>query len=702
MNPAFRRSAISAAILVWAASSALLSPSAASAQESSPDTQSLKEVTITGNPLGSSDLIAPAASYSGDGLTLRRGTTLGDTLDGTPGVSATYFGPNASRPIIRGQDGDRIRILQNSGATLDASALSYDHAVPIDPLTIERIEVLRGPGALQYGGSAVGGVVNVIDNRIPTEPLDGVTGRADLGAASGNHERSAGVLVEGGNDRFALHVDAFDRHTQDVEAPVDLNCENPATPGFGRRICNSASSTHGGAVGGTMFFDHGYLGASASTYRSNYGTVAEDDVLIGMQSDRYALEGLWRNPTDFIESIKAQFGHTSYEHTEYEGGEPGTRFSNGGNDLRLEVRHAKLGPLEGMVGWQSDSTRFSAVGDEAFAPFSRTRSNALFVHEELPTAWGRLSFGARTEQVKVESFGNPDVDRFAPDSHSFNPHSAAVGALVRLAPQWQLTSNLAYTERAPKDYELYANGPHVATAAWETGDTSLQKERSTNFDIGAGWKDGPHKFNVNAYISRFGNYIGLVPTGDTLSGEGERNPPADVEEVFPEYAYHGVRARFTGLEANGTVRLLGAQGVAGASAGGSVLDLDLRGDLVRATNLDTGEPLPRIAPARVGATLAWAQGPWGARAGFDHLAAQNRIPDDGSRATDAYTLWNAAFTYKTKVQAGPTPMGLLWYARVDNITNKLAYSATSILTSTAFPKSPLPGRSFKVGLQANF
>ncbi|MBX3588381.1 MAG: TonB-dependent receptor [Ramlibacter sp.] len=665
MKSIFRCSAVGAAIF---------SLGHALAQTPAP-ASSLKEVTVTGNPLGATDLIAPAASYSGTGLLLRQGTTLGDTLDGTPGVSSTYFGPNANRPVIRGLDGDRIRILANGGASVDASGLSYDHAVPMDPISIERIEVLRGPGALLYGGSAVGGVVNVIDNRIPREPLGGVVGKVDLGLSSGNAGQGAGVLVEGGNDRIGLHADVFNRRTGDVRVPVALACTRGGGASFSRRICNSDSDVRGGAVGGSVFFDHGYLGASASTYRNDYGTVAEDDVTIGMRSQRYALEGELRNLGGWLASLKAQAGHTDYRHTEFEAGAPGTVFSNNGNDFRLEARHAKWGALEGVWGVQGENTRFAAVGEEAFAPFSRTRQSAVFVHEELGTGWGRLSFGARSERVRVASLGNPDVARFAPASLGFNPSSLALGALWRLAPAWQVTANLARSERAPKDYELFADGPHVATGAWERGDATLAKERSRNVDLGLQWKHGPHQARLNVYSTRFANYIGLEATGAT-------------EDGLPVFAYRQMPARFTGLEASGTLRLL---------EGGSTLDLEWRADRVRATNLATGQPLPRVAPARVGGTLVWARGDWGARLGLDHVAGQSRVPV-GELATGAYTLWNAALTWRTK--AGPSH--LLWYARLDNAGDRLAYSATSILTQTAPGKSPLPGRSFKLGLQATF
>jgi len=705
----FPRHAVGVAVLV------LLAASSAWAQSGSAtaDAPSLATVTVTGNPLGAEQAIAPTVALQGDTLLYRAQSTLGETLNGLPGVSSTYFGPNASRPTIRGQDGDRIRILSNGGSSLDASALSYDHAVPTDALVTERVEVLRGPSALQYGGSAVGGVVNVIDNRIPTEPINGVGGRAELGYASGSREKNGGVVVEGGNDRFAIHADAFSRDADDVRVPTWLECTRPGSPWMQRRICNSASRSHGGALGGTLFFDGGsWIGASVSEYRSNYGTVAEDDVTIGMRQRRYALEGEWK-PGGFFTSVHLKASRTEYRHTEYEGSEAGTTFSNAGNDLRIEARHRPieaLGGLQGVIGLQSERASFAADGEEAFAPHSRTRSTALFLYEELPTSWGRLSFGARTEQVKVRSLGYPEdlsITRFAIGERSFNPHSAAFGALVNLTPQWQLTANLAYTERAPKDYELFANGPHVATAAWEVGDPTLKKESSIGADIGAQWHSGPHRAGVNAYWTRFRNYIGLTATGNVRNDEGEVNPTAGgeeeeeeaalQEELLAEYVYRGVRARFTGIEASGNVRLLGSDGL-GRWDGNGTLDLEWRGDLVRATNLDTGEPLPRISPARLGATLVWANGPWSARLGFDRYAAQHRVPLVGQRETEGYTLWNAALGYRMK--AGRTNM--LWYARVDNLSNALAYSATSILTTTAFPKAPLPGRSVKVGLRVTF
>lgn len=635
------------------------------------------EIVITGNPLGRDSTTVPVSNLGRADLLERGQSTLGETLDGLPGVSSTYFGPNASRPIIRGLDGERIRVLNNSASSLDVSALSDDHAVPLDVLSTDRVEVLRGPAALLYGGSAVGGVVNVIDNRIPRAPVSGVLGKAQLQAGTGNDERSVAGLVEAGNERYALHWDGFDRRTGDVRVPVPLECNKPGSPANARRICNSASTARGGAIGASTFWDHGHVGASVNTYQSDYGTVAEDEVTIGMKTTRYALEGQVRQLPGWFDSVKARLSHTDYQHTELEGAQAGTVFGNQGQDLRVEARHRPLAGWQGVVGVQTESSRFSAVGDEAFAPFSRTRSQALFVHEELPTSWGQVTAGARWESVRVASLGNPELARFDEGigSKKFMPFSVAIGSVFKLSPTWSLTGHTALTQRAPKDYELFANGPHLATQAWEIGNQDLGLEKSKSLDAGVQWKSGPHSLQVTAFASQFANYIGLMNT-------------PDIEEDLPVQLYQGVKAQFRGLEASGRQRLW---------QGASTLDLDWRADSVRATHGSTGEPLPRIAPLRVGASLVHAQGPWSAKLGADWHAAQKSVPE-GSVATGAYTLVNGSLSYRQKLDATV----LNWFARLDNLSDQLAYSASSILTSTAFGKSPLPGRSFKLGVQATF
>ncbi len=667
------------AVFSLAASSAvvlgqgLLAPSAMA--------QAIQEVVITGNPLSKSQSVNAVSSLSGLSLLQQGQSTLGETLNQLPGVSSTYFGPNASRPIIRGFDGDRIRVLNNSGASLDASSLSYDHAVPLDVLSTERIEVLRGPAALQYGGSAMGGVVNVIDNRIPRQSMEGIAGKAQAQWGSGNQERSSGALLEVGQGAWVFHADAFDRRTSDVKVPQDLPCTKPGAPEIASRICNSASDSKGGALGASLFWDRGYLGMSFNSYQSNYGTVAEDEVTIGMRSHRASLEGEWRADSSLVQSLNFQASQSDYKHTEFDAGEAGTLFANKGHDVRAQLRHkpwrAGAGVWEGVWGWQSEQGKFSADGAEAFAPFSNTRTNALFILEEYAVGPTRFNVGVRRENVRVESLGNPDpsVDRFELGTRKFSPQSFATAVSWQVHPQWRLSANASHVERAPKDYELFANGPHIATAAWERGDASLGLEKANSLDVSVDWKTGPHLFKVTAFQSQFSNFIGLLGT-------------TAIEESLPVQVYQGVRAKFVGFETSAQWRL---------SQGAGTFDLAVKADSVHAQNLSMAEPLPRISPLRLGASLIHASGPWSARLGFDWHAAQDRVPA-GAVATEAYTLWHGFVNYRQKL----TGTTLNWFAKLDNISNQWAYSATSILTSTAPGKSPLPGRSLKLGVMATF
>ena len=626
------------------------------------------EIVITGNPLGRDSSPAAVSSLSGADLRERGQASLGESLAGLPGVSSTYFGPQASRPTVRGLDGERVRVLSNSGATQDVSALSYDHAVPTDVLSAERVEVLRGPAALLYGGSAMGGVVNVLDNRIPREAIEGVQGRVQVQGASGNRESSGAALLETGDGTQAWHVDAFERRSGDVHVP------NAAG-----RIPNSDSTTRGGALGWSHFGERSRLGLSASTWRSDYGSVAEEQTRIGMRSDKLALEGEWRQPMPLWQSLKLQMGASDYRHTEFDNGTPGAVFGKRGQDLRLEARHAPIGPLEGVVGVQWEGARLTADGEPAdlFMPYTRSRSQALFALEAWRTGWGQLQAGVRAEQVAVRSDGSPWDARFTPGEHRFAPRSHALGAQVRLAGDWQAIGQLAHSERAPSDAELFANGPHLATHTWETGSTALGLERSNSLELGLERRSGPHPLKFSVFDSRFDNFIGLMAV------------PGSVRQDLPEYAYAGVRARLRGWEASGQSR---AWSGAGQDAG--TLDLHWRADRVLADNLSTGEPLPRTAPWRAGLSGVYRFDAWQVRLGFDHAAAQRRVPTD-STATASYTLWHAGLNYRQKAAVGTVN----WFARLDNLTNVLAWSATSILTSTAPGRVPLPGRSLKLGAQ---
>ncbi|MDP2247956.1 MAG: TonB-dependent receptor plug domain-containing protein, partial [Nitrosomonadales bacterium] len=287
------------------------------------ETIELAPVPVTANPLGvgSDELVVPVSVLSGRELSLARESTLGETLKNIPGVSATYFGPNASRPIIRGLDGERVRIMQNGVGIMDASSLSFDHAVAIDPLIIEQIDVVRGPAALLYGGSAVGGVVNAIDHRIPKEKLEGITGRGEARFGGAEDQKSGAIVLDAGNGMFAIHADAYERKTNDMDIPgyavSSRKNREDGTPRENRgRLVNSASRADGGALGASLTFENGYAGLSYSAYNNKYGVVAEEDVIIDQSSDRWDFATEFRDLGNIVNRVKFRLANTDYKHVE--------------------------------------------------------------------------------------------------------------------------------------------------------------------------------------------------------------------------------------------------------------------------------------------------------------------------------------------------------------------------------------------------
>ncbi|MCY4745453.1 TonB-dependent receptor [Pelomonas sp. UHG3] len=645
------------------------------AQANPAPTESLDKVVVTGNPLKSQVLAQPSDSLSGDALVLTRAATLGDTLQGLPGVSATHFGPNASRPVIRGLDGDRVRILNNSGASVDASSLSFDHGVAIDPLVIDKVEVLRGAAALLYGGNAVGGVVNTLDNRIPRTLTEGLSGAAELRLGGASRERSGAVVLDGGSGRpnagVGWHVDLAGRDAGDQRTP---RFSSPTDDGAERRtsVRNAAARSHGGAVGGSVFFQGGFAGVSVDDFHTDYGTTAEADVTIRMQRQRLATAGEWATASGPVRRIGWQLSRNRYEHTEMEGEEVGTTFKSRGTDGRLEVEHAPLGPLKGLVGVQTESLDFSALGDEAFVPSTRTRSTGVFLLEQARLAGVDWSAGVRTERVTVDSDGG---ERFGPvQQRTFSPLSLALSGVLPLDGGWSLSANLNRTQRAPAYYELFANGLHVATAAFEVGDASLGVERSRGADLGLKWEGGQSHAHINVYETRFRNYIALQANGQTVEDEGE---------VLPVYAFQAVPARLRGVEiearwqAHPAVALLGQL------------------DAVRGENTQTGEPLPRLAPLRALLGLEARQGAWSGRLEWRGAARQTRVaPFD--TATAGYGTLRLSLARQFNWGQGDG----LWYLKLDNLGNKLAYNATAVPTLRAL--APQPGRSVSTGVQLRF
>jgi len=653
----------------------------------------LQPQLITANPLGNSQLATPSTVLEGDDLLHNQQGSLGETLNKQPGVASTWFGPGASRPVIRGLDGDRIRILRNGVGALDASSLSYDHAVPLDPATVERIEIVRGPAALLYGGNAIGGVVNSFDNRIPTSPIDGIQGAGELRYGGADTTRSSAGKLEAGDGTFALHLDANSRQFNDLRIPGyarSAKVRDADEPGSRHRLDNSDGRQDGGAVGGAYHWEHGYAGLSYGRYDSNYGSVAEPGVRLDMQQDHYAFASEVRDLAGPFSSVKFDAGYTDYQHREIEGGEVHTTFRNKGYEARVEARHQPLGPVEGVIGAQVSRNEFSALGEEAFVPQTDTDSLALFMLEQWQTTERlNLSLGARLEHVRIDPDAKGDERFAAADSaSSFTAASLSSGAVYQLTPIWSLAASLGYTERAPTFYELYANGAHVATGAYEVGDPGLNKEKALSGDLALRFDNDTHKGSVGVFYSHFRNYIGLIGSGNLREGHDHDDHDHDHDHDhgdIPEYLYQGVRARFYGIEAQDRWQL--AQNGYGSFA------LELSGDYTRAKNLDTGEDLPRIAPLRLNSGLVWSLDRWQARVDVQHAAAQHRKPANETR-TDGYTTLGASVGYRFDVGQSQW----LAFVRGENLTDQTVRYASSILRDIA----PAPGRSIEVGLRTSF
>jgi iron complex outermembrane receptor protein len=639
----------------------------------------LDSVSVTGNPLGvgSDELVVPVSVLNGRELGLRREGTLGDTLNGIPGVTATQFGPNASRPVIRGLDAERVKIMQNGVGVLDASSLSFDHAVGIDPLIIEQIDVVRGPAALLYGGSAMGGVVNAIDHRIPTEKLDGIMGRTEARFGGPDSTRNGAVVVDVGNGKLAIHADAYTRKTSDLNidgfAVSSRKNKADGTPRENKgTLVNSSADGDGGALGAALIFDNGYIGASFSTLNNNYGVVAEEAVRIDMKSDRWDVASEFKDLGSVINRVKFRMAHTDYEHQELEDGVVGTTFKNRGVEGSIEAGHVPIAGLNGVIGYQFSDTDFEALGEEAFVPSVNTQNNALYLYEELPIVGEdklqhKITFGGRIGHTNVDSKNSATFG--AGQNSSFNPNSFALGGLYRLNDNWSLTSNLSHNERAPSYFELYANGAHVATGQFEVGNTNFDKERSNGIDAQLRWKDAKNSFSVGTYYTRFSNFIDLFNTGNI-----------DADSGLPIAQFNAVPAVFKGLEAEGKFKLT------------DQLELSVRGDYVHAKNKRNNDYLPRISPLRVGAGLQYHLNRFSAKLDALHAFKQDNTAEN-ELATDAYTNVSATVAYKL-----PTKLNVELFAKANNLLNDEIREHASFLKDI----SPAGERSLLIGLRSDF
>ena len=677
--------------LATSAALLLFTPLGALAQGAAPAATST--VVVTGHPLGRDDLALPASVLSGDALDRRRAGTLGATLDGLPGVASSGFGPQAARPVIRGLDGDRIRVLDNGAASADASSLSFDHAVAIDPLLIDRVEVLRGPAALLYGGSATGGVVNTIDNRIPREALSGLGGRAELRFGGAASQRAGAALLEGGNAPdgrgLSWHADVAARRSEDLRVPRFTPLRDGVAEAPTTRVANSAGDSRAGAIGGSWADRDGYLGAAVDTLHNDYGVTVEPDVTIRLKRSQLQLGGERRHLGGPFNAVEFRASQQRYQHQEVEGsGEVGTTFRSTRRELRLQATQAQRGPWRGVVGLQLEQLDFEALGEEAFVPGTHTRGAAAFTLQEWQSPYATLGAGLRLERARVRSDGDAggsgatEEPRFGPaDERRFSPLNAALSLQLPLPSGFSAAASLTHTERAPTYYELYAKGLHVATGVFERGDPTLRLERGRQAEIGLGWKQGPNRVQLQAWTARFSNFIALDATGAQadVPGDGADAAPGTV----PEYAFTGVPARLHGAEIDGRWRLLD---------GPWRIDTGAGIDWLRGSRSDTGTPLPRLAPLRTRLSFDVTHGAWKGGVSLKHAARQDRFAP-GDTATPSYTLVDLWTGWTMRLGERE----LQWTLQLDNAFNRLAYSASTIRTAREL--APQPGRALALAVR---
>jgi iron complex outermembrane receptor protein len=633
-----------------------------------------------------SEAYQPASVVTSRDLVAMGEASLGETLSRQPGVSSTYFGPGASRPVIRGIGGDRVRILEGGIGVGDASSTSPDHAVGVEARSADRIEVIRGPATLLYGSSAVGGVVNVLDGSIARErPTQPFTGHVELLGGSVADERTGSGAFKLRTGPVVFTGSGLWRDASDYSIPgfSELDPE-PGEELEAGILENSSLESRRGSLGATVVGDRGYLGIAVSTQRSDYGVPghahheeegevhegeAEEGVRIDLEQERIDLEGQLRFGSGPFRNLKGRFGFADYSHVELEGEEVGTSFFNDYFEGRIESEHSFSDWSQGAFGVQLQSRDFEAIGDEAFVPPTTTSAAALFAYEDFRVSEAfRVQAGARYERQKAEST-NTGVDR------TDGAVSASLGFNWDTSELVSFSASLSRSVKLPNAEELFSNGPHAATRSYEVGDPELDAETALGLDVTAHLHTDRLRGSASFFTTGFSDYIYQSATGE-------------VRDELAEFRYVQGDARFTGFEVEGEIDVIEGD----PSANAPHLSLEVTGDLVRARLTDTDENLPRIPPMRLGGGVNYRQGHFVVRAGARHSFAQDDVaPFETS--TEGFTMVDASISYRLFTGGFFHDITLA----MTNLTDEEARLHTSFLKDLA----PLPGREIRLVYRLN-
>jgi iron complex outermembrane receptor protein len=702
---------------------------AAASPTPSPGTTEAERVVVSGGEIERSetDKAQSVTILTEDNLKLRTQPTLGDTLAEQPGIGGSGFTAGSSRPVIRGQADNRVRVLNNGTEVFDVSNISPDHAPSVSTLLSQSIEVVRGPATILYGSGAIGGVVNVTDNLIPVEqPATPLTGEVDARFNSVDLERSGAMaLTLSPFQHFVVHAEGSILRTDDRSIPgfaLDQRIRAQLTPeqrrnnGFGGNpfgeVPNTFVKVKDFGFGASYVWDKGYIGASYTRFLSEYGVpnnpetdepgVPPQPVHLDVRKDQYNVRSSIVDPFPWFSVANLKFVYTDYRHTEIDGETVGATFKTKGVDSRIELLHQPIGPFEGSIGSQVFYKDFSALGEEAFLQPTETLAVAGFVFEEVKLMPVRIQLGARVEydSVSIDS-SDPELTSLTSPSQKdqeFLPVSGAAGAIYDFAKDWQLALNLTYSQRAPTVEELFARGPHEATFQFIIGDPNLDVEINRTVDLSLRRTAGRITGFISGFYTSYDGFIDFTPTDE-------------IEDNLQVFIYTPKNATFYGaegrvdfhllpLEITGPNELSDSKSVKNVIMGGEEttqknpndLYLRLQADYVHAED-SSGEPLPRITPFRYGISLNYESEHWLASIEGWRVDAQNRVAEFET-TTPGYTFLNASVGYKFKW--GRTYNYL--YARGTNLLDAEARDHLSFLKEVL----PLPGRGVVVGLRTTF
>ena len=699
----------------------------------------IEQIDVTATPFHASimESAQPVDVVAGDELRRKQAATLGETLKNEVGVHSSYFGPVASSPIIRGLNGPRVLITQNGLDVSDASRVGPDHVVATEASTAEQIEILRGPATLFYGSGAIGGVVNIVDDRVPSSSE--AKGAFSLGHNTVADEDEISAAYTGGTEQLAFHVDGFWRDGSNYEIPgiaVLETAQEHEQEGHEEHaegvLENSASESKGVNVGGSLLLDNGYIGLAygrlervngipghSHGHEEGHEEEGEEhshheheeeavNVLSDLKQDRWQLISELSLETSWLRGVNTRIGYTDYEHAEIENGDMGTVFRNETLQARVDLLLQEVAGWRGALSFEAKTSDFEAVGDEAFTPPSQTDHYAIALMQEKHVGDFLWQLGARVETVTLDAdpiaFGHHEDDLLHFDQLDFTPYSISAGVVWDFAEDYNAALSLTHAQRAPSASELFSYGPHIGAGSFEVGalfwlhdgdhphfhgGNDVDKEVSNNIDLSLRKHSGNIGWVVNLFYNRVDNFYYPRNTGYTSEdisghGHGEGEEEHDGHEhdhgALPVYLFEQADATLYGLEAQLAWQF------------DTPWTLTLWGDSIRG-ELDDGGNLPRIPPVRLGSQLRYEYDGWDAEIGVSHYFKQDKVAELET-STDAYTLVDAELAYTFTGNSND----LTVYLKGSNLTDEEARVHSSFLKDQA----PLPGRGISIGLRSRF